>query len=779
MRSDFIPFQFLTADELNAAFDDCVSISAVGTQTLASTINLPSLIATISIQTQQLSVTGDLVCTSASAITMPVGTTLERPNVPTFGMIRANSDSGLIEVLLQSGSWANLDTSAAVSTPTNPPVSMSGPSFGQATSSAIPIGWSNPTGGTGPFNFSVQYRLAGTASWTTWIQQTPAFSTTISGLLDATRYEVQVTAFNAAGSATSPIAATNTLGFVSGGVTNLTASLPTSTSISLTWVPATVTSAYQVQYALQGASTWTDFNGPLVGSSAVVTGLVPNSTYNFQVVSLTLGTTSESLVAQSATTVAATVAPNTATQLLTGGVNTSGFTVSWQPPSAGTQPMIYASQYQLNGTATWTTYFTTTQLSVTFINLNSASGYSVRVLSTNSAGQSISTAVPVTTSTAIAATGTVAGTQNSGPNYPQMIAPALGSAIQSSALAITGITVIDPIAIYSSGTLVLTVTCSLGTVTMTDTNNSQIIGSGTNTIKYSGTLAGVQTALASLVYTAATSGADNISVTLVDQLINQSSLSIPVTVAASASSPSPTPPPGGGSQSNVTATGQPTDINGTQANRARSFTDRVGVCVRLEDPGYNENYSLAQAAVIENMINYLATGNLTLLREECGPNINPSFLSQIATNCGRAKYDLYIGPSIVPSSYVTILLLMQIMAEDFPSVVSSFEGAFGTSGLNLESAAQFQTTLYPTAHTFGLPAWQLAPLSPSSNTTFGSPPADLANTVMFPPFSPNGTGSPSLLDRFQWLHGRCGQFGENRDCRCTLCDLRVWLAIVP
>lgn len=738
----FLPYKLLTDDMLNTAFADCVSLSERLPQNLAGNLNLPSLIALLSVQTQQLIVTGDALFSSSSAVTLPVGATLERPNLPQFGMIRANSDSGLFEVLLASGQWANVVTTAATTTPVNLPVSIASPAIGQATSNAIPIGWSVPQGGSAPFTYSVEFRLSGTSAWTTWVQETTATSTTISGLLNAARYDVRVSAFNAAGSVTSPVVSTNTLGFLPGGPTNLTASLATSTTMSLSWVPLAATAAYQVQYAAQGQSTWTTFGAPTINSNLVVTGLAPNTTYFFQVIAKTLGSSFESLVAQNATTVAATVAPNAPTGLAISGLTSGGWTISWQPPSAGTQPLSYAVQYQLAGTSTWTTYLTTTGLSATFVNMDSASAYNVQVVATNSSGNATSAMLAVTTLTVSAMAGSVAGTQNSGPGYPSLVAPFAASVVNGSALAISGITLIDPEAIYSSGTMVLKVTCSTGVVTMTDAGQNNITGSGTKTITYASTYAAVQTALASLVYTASVVGNDSINISVTDQLIRQASVAVDILVVQGSGTVNPPPPPGGSTTGSTTATGQPTDQGGISAGRIRSFLGGIGVNVRFEDPAYTGNYTQTAAASIENMINYLGGGQIKILRESSGVAMNPSWMSQIAANTG-SKYIFFIGQDNAPANYSTIAFNMELAAQTFPAICLGMEGVYAadTTG-NLAAAAQFQNQLFGIAHSVGLPCLQMTPQVFYDNT-FGTPPADIGNAAIFPPFSPNGLGYPN------------------------------------
>lgn len=738
-------YPLLRKVDVQDAFNDCVSLSDTDPQQMAGSLNLTSMAASLAIQTQQLTVTGNALFSSTSAIGLPVGTTFERPNLPLFGQIRANSDAGTIEVYLQNGKWATVQTSAASTTAVNPPVTLNGPSFGQATGNAIPVTWVQPSGGTAPYTYSLQYRLAGTANWQVWAQQLTTTNATVSGLLPAARYEFLLTAYNAAGSVAAPIAATNTLGYLPGGPTNLAASMPTSTSISLSWtaVNSNQPIAYQPQYALQGASQWTDFGDPIMETNTTVTGLAANSTYNFQIVAKTLGSSYESLAVSSATTPTASVAPNSASNLVFSNIDTSSANLSWQPPSAGTQPMIYQPQYQLAGTTTWNNYGpATTASTILMTDLDSGSAYSIRIVSTNSAGSSTSAVGSFNTLSATASVGTVAGNQNSGATTPIISGPAVANVANGSALPITGITVEDAASCFASGTLALTVSCGSGQITMTDSSGSQIVGSGTNSISMNSTLSGVMTALKSLTYTATKVGTDDITISLTDQNIQKSTLIIVVTISAASGTTSPSPPPGSTGSPSTTQTGQPTDTSGVSANRIRDFLDGFGVNVRFEDPGYNANggYTLSQAANIENLINYLGGGHIKTLREASGTNLNPTWLAQIAQNC-NAKYLLPIDWIVAPSYYQTTLNIMANFASTYPTYVMGLEGQYGAEiNNNLAAAAQFQPTLYSEAHSLGLPAFQMAPTTDTdyNPSAFGTPPADIANTICYPYYSPNG-----------------------------------------
>lgn len=753
-------YPLLKLSDLQRAYDDCISASYTNPQQMASTLNLPELNASIALQTQQLTVTGDALFSSTSAITLPTGTTLQRPNIPVFGMIRGNKDSGQIEVMSASGNWEVINTTAAAAGPLSPPVTMPGPSFGQATSHAIPVSWPNPIGGTGPFTYSVQYRLAGTSAWQTWAQELETNNTTISNLLPNARYEVMITAFNPVGKAGSPIAATNTLGFLSGGPTNVTATAPTSTTITLNWLPADSTGevAYFVFYAIQGASNWTVFSYDTDGTNITLTGLTPNTTYNFQVVAKTSGSQMESLVTTGQTTTAATVAPNGATNVQFSNVDDRGATVSFTAPSAGTQPMAYQLQYQEAGTSTWSPYGNaTTATDIVISTFNSSSIYNVRIQATNSAGVSLSDTFAFTTLTPNPAVNAVGGFQSTLPNFPVLSGPDIATVTTGTALPIPcGID--DPNAIVSSGTLALSVACNSGHITMTDATGNQIDGSGTNKISFNTTYHGVSAALQSLVYTGGNAVAnDSITIDCTNQLLQHSELVIPVGVVASSGSTGQNPPPGGSTPPIVTQTGQPTDGGGSVAFRVRDCLDRFGLNVRFEDVGYSDHYTLTQAAVIENMINYLGNGHIKILREPSGINLQPTWLSQVAQNVG-AKYILPIDWIVAPSFYQTVLNIEANYATSYPNYVLALEGCYAAEINNhIPDAAQFQSSIYNEAHSLGLPALQMAPSTDTLYNTFATPPADLANAVCFPYYTPNGGTLSSIGGVDGYLKAMMGQ----------------------
>jgi hypothetical protein len=649
----FLPYSLLTADALNTAMTSKLDLTVYNTQQILGPVTVPNLTATIGLQTQDLTVTGNTIFSTTSGIQLPVGNTLQRPSNGNPGWLRVNTDSGLMEVLLPSGRWVNLTTVTATQSPATPPSSLASVQFGAASSTSIPLSWSVPVGGTAPFTYIISYRLSGTASWTVWASSLTGLTTTISSLLPGSRYEFYVTAENIAGSVSSQVSATATLGSSSsGGPTNLSTFSATSTSISLSWtaVTSSVPVAYVVQYALANVNTWTTFGVAISGTTTTVTGLSPNSIYNFQVIAKTVGNSYNSSVIQGTTTVAASVAPNTVGTLTFSNLATSSLTVTWNAPTAGTSPFLYQLEYQVNGGSIWYNYGpATTATTLNLLSLTSADVYSFRVTATNSMGVAISQPYPITMLTQTPDTGQCAEYQWSSQTAPIIYGPRVGQVKGGAVLDLLGIGLLDPVAGYTSGSLLLSVKAGSGTITMTDAIASQVTGSGTSSIsKFATTLQGANTSLNSLTYTAPaltgnTNSSDSVTITVTDQAANTASMSISITIIPTAVSVPATPvTTGSPSTTGYTATGQPTDKSGATAYRSNVLSNNFGVGTNFGSGFYGPDFTPTSAAVIENSINYIAgvsfvreSGFLNMINE--GP-----FLQMIAQNTG-VQYILEIS----------------------------------------------------------------------------------------------------------------------------------------
>jgi serralysin len=127
------------------------------------------------------------------------------------------------------------------------------------------------------------------------------------------------------------------------------------------------------------------------------------------------------------------------------------------------------------------------------------------------------------------------------PSGPTFTVPSKEAATAGSTIAVTGVSVIDGFATGNPGTMTLNVSASNGLVAMTS-GGVKLAGSGTHGISVNGTLAQINADLATLRYTAASSGGnDVITVDVWDQAGLEGTKSFDVAVTAAASIP-PTPP---------------------------------------------------------------------------------------------------------------------------------------------------------------------------------------------------------------------------------------------
>ncbi len=154
----------------------------------------------------------------------------------------------------------------------------------------LSVSWTAPftTGVSRVSSYVVQYRTSPSGSLTLVDTRSTTTSAVITGLTNATLYDVRVAAVNAAGTGTWTSFQTVEAGLAPDSPTSLTAMPSADSQITLSWTaPADNGSAisdYTVQYRAQGAGAWTTFaDGTSTATSATVTGLTPATTYEFRV----------------------------------------------------------------------------------------------------------------------------------------------------------------------------------------------------------------------------------------------------------------------------------------------------------------------------------------------------------------------------------------------------------------------------------------------------------------------------------------------------------------
>ncbi|MCS7086129.1 MAG: fibronectin type III domain-containing protein, partial [Bacteroidia bacterium] len=146
----------------------------------------------------------------------------------------------------------------------------------------VTLSWNSVAQGV---SYVVQYRLLTQATWTTVSSSTNTI--VLTGLQANSRYVAQVQTVCAGNS--SPFSSTVTFTTSAGQLTGCVnpdfwSSNITLTSATVNWIPVSDATHYHVQYKRAGVSgAWTSINVLAPASSYTITGLLPNTTYEFRV----------------------------------------------------------------------------------------------------------------------------------------------------------------------------------------------------------------------------------------------------------------------------------------------------------------------------------------------------------------------------------------------------------------------------------------------------------------------------------------------------------------
>jgi hypothetical protein len=154
------------------------------------------------------------------------------------------------------------------------------------TSSAIgnntaTLGW-NAVSGTN--NYTVDYKLNSSATWTNFATSQTATTANLTGLTQGSLYDWRVRANCASGSGTySSAQFTTTAPFICNAATGLAASAITATSATLSWSAVTGAASYAVSYKLNSATAWTSAGAAVTTTSVSISGLTGGTLYNYRV----------------------------------------------------------------------------------------------------------------------------------------------------------------------------------------------------------------------------------------------------------------------------------------------------------------------------------------------------------------------------------------------------------------------------------------------------------------------------------------------------------------
>lgn len=132
-------------------------------------------------------------------------------------------------------------------------------------------------------DFTVQYRVQGAGTWTTWTHTASLHNVaTLTGLASNSTYEVRVATVNEQGTSEWSPTVTFTIASVPAQVTGLTAGTATGSTQPISWTAVAGATSYLIEYKADSSGTWLNFN-TVTGTSATVTGLTPSTSYNYRV----------------------------------------------------------------------------------------------------------------------------------------------------------------------------------------------------------------------------------------------------------------------------------------------------------------------------------------------------------------------------------------------------------------------------------------------------------------------------------------------------------------
>lgn len=256
-------------------------------------------------------------------------------------------------------------------------------------------------GGSAITAYQYAYKLTTDTLWGSWTNTSPAGSTsfTITGLTNATSYDVKVRAVNAVGNSPDSTVQSATPAAVPTAAQSVLLT-PTGTQILATWQAPADTGGYPIlryEVELDDSGTWINSGTDLTHT---FTGLSKGTTYSVKVRAVNIigdGNASTAVSATVPTTVP--IAPSLAIEA--GNAQIDG-TITAPADNGGSAITAYEYRYKTTAAATWGAWTDNgTSLTFTISSLTNGTSYDVQARAVNAVGNSLSSATQTATPTAV------------------------------------------------------------------------------------------------------------------------------------------------------------------------------------------------------------------------------------------------------------------------------------------------------------------------------------------------------------------------------------------
>jgi alpha-L-arabinofuranosidase len=290
-----------------------------------------------------------------------------------YEVVSANSASPV-----QTGTSANFTFTTSLPAPVISAVSVTG-----ITPTAATITWTTDQAATSQVSFGT----SGYGSTSVSSTLTTSHSITLTGLLNSTTYDFDVSSANSAGTFTTSSGSTfSTL--TAPVISAVTATKVTPTSATITWTTDQATTSQVVYGTTTNYGASSNSASYVTAHSMTLTGLSPNTTYDYVVISADnygLSTSSGNFTFSTATQ-----GPAISYVVVSGITNTSA-TITWTTDTAATSQVQYGTTTSYGSMSALNSSNSTTH-SVTLTGLTLGTTYDYSVISTNSTNVTTSSA---------------------------------------------------------------------------------------------------------------------------------------------------------------------------------------------------------------------------------------------------------------------------------------------------------------------------------------------------------------------------------------------------